>query len=414
MAKFYFYPPKSAGAAQYYKDGSLTSVGIDTVTPANSNPMPVLVLDSAGIPFDWTDLAQEATLQTRASEATLAAAAADIALLEAKDFATETTLSALNAKLQSKLLSAGLAGTDLGIISQSVIHGLNSGGGGSYVDVKVTPSGALVTDATISGTVAVTQSGTWSVRTQDGSGNAITSTANALDVNVKNASIAVTGTFWQATQPISAVALPLPTGAATETTLSAISAQLPATLGQKTMANSMAVVLSSDQSSIPVTGTFWQATQPVSIAATVSTNVAQIAGTTTSVNSGNIDNGTQRVVIATDQPAVPVSGSFTVSAAGWKEKYRHVFSTTTVTTAAYTQLVASTANNVTEFEIYSTSNETLVLATGAAAAEVDKFYINPGGNDGRVVLSVASGTRISLKAVTANASSGYININMYG
>lgn len=50
---------------------------------------------------------------------------------------------------------------------------------------------------------ASTQSGNWSVRTQDGSGNAITSTSNALDVNIKNASIAVTGTFWQATQPVS-------------------------------------------------------------------------------------------------------------------------------------------------------------------------------------------------------------------
>ena len=35
--------------------------------------------------------------------------------------------------------------------------------------------------------------------------------------------VAVTGTFWQATQPISAVTLPLPSGAATETTLAAIS-----------------------------------------------------------------------------------------------------------------------------------------------------------------------------------------------
>jgi hypothetical protein len=50
---------------------------------------------------------------------------------------------------------------------------------------------------------ASTQSGTWSTRTQDGSGNAITSTSNALDVNVKNSSIAVTGTFYQATQPVS-------------------------------------------------------------------------------------------------------------------------------------------------------------------------------------------------------------------
>lgn len=63
------------------------------------------------------------------------------------------------------------------------------------------------------------------------------------------------------TQPISATSLPLPTGAATSAlqtsgnaTLSAISAQLPTTLGQKTSANSLAVVLASDQSAITITG----------------------------------------------------------------------------------------------------------------------------------------------------------------
>ncbi len=63
----------------------------------------------------------------------------------------------------------------------------------------------------------------------------------------------VSGTFWQATQPVSAASLPLPTGAATETTLAAMSAKLPATLGQKAMAAAMAVSLASDQSAIPVT-----------------------------------------------------------------------------------------------------------------------------------------------------------------
>lgn len=62
------------------------------------------------------------------------------------------------------------------------------------------------------------------------------------------------------TQPISASALPLPSGASTaalQTTgnsiLTALTLQLPATLGQKTMTNSLAVAIASDQSSIPVT-----------------------------------------------------------------------------------------------------------------------------------------------------------------
>ncbi|HUT88746.1 MAG TPA: hypothetical protein VMY37_04575 [Thermoguttaceae bacterium] len=50
--------------------------------------------------------------------------------------------------------------------------------------------------------------------------------------------VAVTGTFWQGTQPISAAALPLPAGAATEATLNTLS-------GKVTACNTGAVVISS-------------------------------------------------------------------------------------------------------------------------------------------------------------------------
>ncbi len=56
----------------------------------------------------------------------------------------------------------------------------------------------------------------------------------------------VTGTFWQATQPVSAASLPLPSGAATEATLAAQSAKLPATLGAKVGSASISVVRASD------------------------------------------------------------------------------------------------------------------------------------------------------------------------
>ena len=52
-------------------------------------------------------------------------------------------------------------------------------------------------------------------------------------------------------------------GIATETTLAALGAKF-GSLGQTTMSSSAPVVIASDQSAIPVTGTFWQATQPVS------------------------------------------------------------------------------------------------------------------------------------------------------
>lgn len=43
-----------------------------------------------------------------------------------------------------------------------------------------------------------------------------------VNANILNSSLAVTGTFWQATQPVSAASLPLPSGAATQTTLAAV------------------------------------------------------------------------------------------------------------------------------------------------------------------------------------------------
>lgn len=69
----------------------------------------------------------------------------------------------------------------------------------------------------------VTQSGTWSVRTQDGSGNALTSTANALDVNIKSGS-GITGLSTNVAQ-----------WGGTNTSL-----------GQKVSASSVPVVVSSD------------------------------------------------------------------------------------------------------------------------------------------------------------------------
>lgn len=53
-----------------------------------------------------------------------------------------------------------------------------------------------------------------------------------------------------------------------------------------------------------------------SLPANASVNLAQVAGTATDVNTGNASAGTQRVVLASNQPAIPVtqSGAWTVTA----------------------------------------------------------------------------------------------------
>jgi len=190
-------------------------------------------------------------------------------------------------KFTNKAISPQLMTVD-GVISKSmtanlqrsVISGESSAGGGSFVNVKVNPSGTLETNAA--------QSGTW---------------------NINN----VSGT------------VSLPTGAATEATLS-------------------------------------------------------------SLNSG---------YTKANAPAY------------------NDYSSTSVTTAAYTQLVASTTSTTKEIEIFDSSGEGMILATGAAASEVDQLFIFPGGN-GRVKLAIPAGTRVSIKAKTATASSGFVMINFYG
>jgi len=52
--------------------------------------------------------------------------------------------------LQTKSLSNQVVSTDVGLITNSIIHGLSTAVGGGYVDIKVNPSGALTVDATVS------------------------------------------------------------------------------------------------------------------------------------------------------------------------------------------------------------------------------------------------------------------------
>jgi hypothetical protein len=137
-------------------------------------------------------------------------------------------------------------------VTRSLIFGKTTGGGGGYVDVKVNPSGALAADVT--GTVAVT--GTFWQTTQPVSIASMPTTP-------------VTGTFWQATQPVS--------GPLTDT-------QLRAT-------------------AVPVSGTFWQTTQPVSLAS------LPALATGSNVIGAVTQSGTWNIGSITTLPALPTGSN---------------------------------------------------------------------------------------------------------
>ena len=104
----------------------------------------------------------------------------------------------------------------------------------------------------------------------------VTSADPLTDTQLRATAVPVSGTFFQATQPVSAASLPLPSGAATETTLTAvesdttaIAASVASIDGKNPALVSGRVPVDGSGVTQPVSGTFWQATQPVSIASSV-------------------------------------------------------------------------------------------------------------------------------------------------
>jgi hypothetical protein len=104
--------------------------------------------------------------------------------------------------------------------------------------------------------------------------------------------LTVTGTFWQATQPISAASLPLPSGAAQDGT---DGTGITAPTGAVGIRGWLSGIYSKLAGSISVTGTFWQATQPISAASLP-------------LPSGAAQDGTDATGIAAPTGAVGIRG----------------------------------------------------------------------------------------------------------
>ena len=188
-------------------------------------------------------------------------------------------------------------------------------------------------------------------------------TGPLTDTQLRATSLPVSGAFFQATQPVSATSLPLPTGASTEATLALIKAKTdnidvllstrtkPAdtqtisgtvTANAGTNLNTSALALdatltggtaksitrggakgttvAADITSNPVDANTQalhvdgsKVTQPVSgtvsIAANSSVNVAQVNGITTQTGTGVAGTGTQRVAVASDSSITANAGT---------------------------------------------------------------------------------------------------------
>ena len=360
-----------------------------------------------------------------------------------------------------KFVGNALEDTDTAQIVISSLQGHTTAGGGAWVPVKVNPSGALTADVTqstspwvVSGTIATsnaflldaTFTGRFAAAYVDADAianqtttamhgqlygyNGVTwdrlrsTTANGLVVDVSRVqgSVAVTGTFFQATQPISAVSLPLPTGAATEATLATRLADatftgrfVAATLDADALVNetttavhgkcylyngttwdrcrgaiatgllvnisnaTLAVTqsgtwnigtLTSITNPVAVTGTFFQATQPVSIAATVT---VQGAKTNNNAAPGATNVGTLPCV-ATAVAPTQTEGNQVGCSVNLGGAIRTI-ETNTITTANNDGSCASGAASFTA--IASNASRTW-LAVWASPANTDDVYLKLG------------------------------------
>lgn len=146
--------------------------------------------------------------------------------------------------------------------------------------------------------------------------SAFTDRINTLGQKVMTASTPVVIASDQSTLPISAASLPLPTGSATESTLSTRLADATFTarintLGQKTKANSTPVTIASDQDALVVSGTVTAdigSTNGLALDTTVNSLLKESTFTTRINTLGQkTASASMPVVIASNQSAIPVT-----------------------------------------------------------------------------------------------------------
>lgn len=127
--------------------------------------------------------------------------------------------------------------------------------------------------------------------------------------------VPVSGTFWQATQPVSAASLPLPSGAATSAKQPALGTAGTASTDVLTVQGITSMTpLKVDGSGVtqPVSGTFWQVTQPISAASLPLPSGASTAAKQPALGTaGSPSTDVLTVQGATSMTALKVDGSAT-------------------------------------------------------------------------------------------------------
>jgi hypothetical protein len=196
-----------------------------------------------------------------------------------------------------KALSTVPVSSEKGLITQSIIHGLNSGGGGTYVDVKVDPAGKLLVVANIDQTTPGTTNGV-AVNSALPAGN-----NNIGDVDVASLPVAFnSGTVSATTQRmVLATDVALPSGDNNIGNVDVVTLPaLPA--GSNNIGDVDVLTLPS----LPAGTNNIGDVDVLSVPANMSVNFNQLVGNTVSTGNGVVGTGVQRVAIASDNSIIPV------------------------------------------------------------------------------------------------------------
>lgn len=135
---------------------------------------------------------------------------------------------------------------------------------------------------------------------------------------------------------------------------------------------------------------------------------------TAGTNLGSIKAASTVAVAADTSLVVQMSPNGTTPKASGRTTanapVQNLYTTTAVTTTTYLQLIASTTSATNYIDIFDSSGQTMILAIGASGSEVIQFYVPPGG--AVIPLAIPAATRVAIKALTATANVGYINVNL--
>ena len=219
--------------------------------------------------------------------------------------------------VQGALTTSGTVTATLAAETTKVIGTVNQGTSPWVV------SGAVTTSGTVAATLAAETNKVIGTVNQ-GTSPWVVSGAVTLTSTTITGSVAVTGTFFQTTQPVSIASLPsvAVTNAGTfvvQATLAAETTKVIGTVNQGTSpwVISGAVTLASTTvtGSVAVTGTFYQATQPVSGTVAFSNTTIAVTNTGTFVTQSTLAAETTKVIGTVNQGTSPwvVSGAVTLA-----------------------------------------------------------------------------------------------------